>query len=124
MRVLFSIAFVFLVLTSFSQDVDIKKQPEPEKELLFFSNDGCGKCAKAQTFFEQHQMPFRKLAIRENRPLMYEFVHQKTGGKKVGISYPVLVYGDSIYFNFKHIDKVLKEIEQMMVADELILKED
>jgi len=91
---------------------------------LFFSNDGCGKCAKAQSYFETHQMPFEKLAIRENRPLMYDFIHKKTKGEKVGISYPVLVYGDSIYFNFPNIDKVLKEIETLMTEDGLILKEE
>ncbi len=124
MRVLFSISFVLLVLVSFSQDLVKENKSKPEKELLFFSNDGCGKCAKAQAYFEQHKMPYQKLAIRENRPLMYEFIHQKTNGKSVGISYPVLVYGDSIYFNFKDINKVLKEIEQMMEKDELILKKE
>ena len=124
MRFLFSISLVLLVLASFSQDLDKENKPRLEKELLFFSNDGCGKCAKAQTYFEQHRMPFQKLAIRENRPLMYEFIHQKTGGKSVGVSYPILVYGDSIYFNFKDAKKVLMEIEQMMYDDKLILKEE
>ena len=124
MRFLFSISFVLLVLTLFSQDLPKENKPKPEKALLFFSNDGCGKCAKAQTYFEQHRMPFRKLAIRENRPLMYEFIHQKTAGKSVGVSYPVLVYGDSIYFNFKDVSKVLKEIEKMMRDDESVLKQE
>ena len=124
MRWFFSISFVLLVLTSFSQDLGQEDKPKPEKGLLFFSNDGCGKCAKAQAYFEQHKMSYQKLAIRENRPLMYEFIHQKTGGKSVAISYPVLVYGDSIYFNFKDVNKVLKEIEQMMRDDKLIIKEE
>ena len=106
---------------SFSQEMMNTENQDIEKELLFFSNDGCGKCTKAQTYFENHHMPFRKLAIRENRPLMYEFIHQKTGGKRIGISYPVMVYGDSIYFNFPDINKVLAEIKDLMTEDGLIL---
>ena len=124
MRLVFSISFVLLVLISFSQDLTKENKLKPDKELLFFSNDGCGKCAKAQAYFEQHKMPYQKLAIRENRPLMYEFIHQKTGGKSVGVSYPILVYGDSIYFNFKDVSKVLKEIEKMMRDDESVLKQE
>ena len=124
MRGLLIILFVFTFSVLFSQEKNVESSHKTEKELLFFSNDGCGKCAKAQAYFETHQMPFEKLAIRENRPLMYEFVHKKTKGAKVGVSYPVLVYGDSIYFNFPNIDKVLKEIKTLMTEDGLILKEE
>jgi len=124
MRVLLLTAFVFTFLVSFSQEPSKVNKHKTEKELLFFSNDGCGKCAKAQTYFQTHQMPFEKLAIRENRPLMYEFIRQKTKGEKVGISYPVLVYGDSIYFNFPNMNKVLEEIRNLMTKDGLILKEE
>ena len=105
-----------------AQDSNTENTSHAKKELLFFSNNGCGKCSRAQSYFDKHQMPYEKLAVKENRPLMYEFIHQKTGGKNIGIRYPVLVYGDSIYFNFKNVNQVLNEIETMMKQDGLIVE--
>jgi len=122
MKIITIIILSLLSLNLFAQDQQKKESLSIEKELLFFSNDGCGKCSTSQSYFDKHQMPYQKLAIKENRPLMYEFIHKKTGGKNVGIGYPVLVYGDSIYFSIKNLNAVLVEIEEMMIADKLIEK--
>ncbi|NOR87329.1 MAG: hypothetical protein GQ527_06955 [Bacteroidales bacterium] len=102
---------------NYIQNVDSSKI---DQQLLFFSNNGCGKCSVAQQFFDQYQMPYEKYTIKEHRPLMYEYIHKKTGGKNIGIGYPVLVYGDSIYFSIKKINTVLEEIKQMMEKDGII----
>lgn len=122
MKAITFIILSFLSFAIFAQDAQKKDASSIEKELLFFSNDGCGKCSISQSYFDKHQMPYQKLAIRENRPLMYEFIHKKTGGKNIGIGYPVLVYGDSIYFSIKNLNAVLLEIEEMMIKDKLIVK--
>lgn len=90
------------------------------KKLLLFSNNGCGKCSIAQQYFDNNRMPYEKFTIKENRPLMYEYVHKKTGGKNVGVGYPLLVYGDSVYFSINNINAVLAEIQQMMKEDGII----
>ncbi len=113
---------LFFTLSAYTQNNQKIDSIQGKKELLFFSNDGCGKCSISQRYFDQHQMPYKKFSIKENRPLMYEFVHLKTGGKNVGIRYPVLVYGDSIYFSIKNINAVLSEIEELMKKDKLIKK--
>ena len=122
MKVITFIILSFLSFAIFAQDAQITDDSSPEKELLFFSNEGCGKCSISQSYFDKHQMPYQKLAIKENRPLMYEFIHKKTGGKNIGIGYPVLVYGDSIYFSIRNLNAVLLEIEEMMIEDKLIVK--
>ncbi len=115
---LFLLSFVLLFsLTISAQEEKVEKIDSSIKQLLFFSNDGCGKCATSQKYFDQHHMPYKKISIKENRPLMYEYVHQKTGGNNVGVGYPLLVYGDSIYFSIKNFPAVLKEIEDMMQED-------
>jgi|GEM_PF-3805517 hypothetical protein len=114
---------LFLALMVFAANFALSQDTIRPKELLFFSNDGCGKCQTAQLYFESHAMPFTKYPVKENRTLMYEYVHRKTGGKNVGVGYPVLVYGDSIYFSIKNMNSVLMEIEQMMKSDGL-LKDD
>jgi len=119
----FIILIMMFSLGLFAQDSKKENVSQSQKELLFFSNDGCGNCSRAQHYFDEHHMPYEKLPIKENRPLMYEFIHQKTGGKNIGIKYPVLVYGDSIYFNFKDYNHVLSEIEAMMKEDGLIDEE-
>ncbi len=90
------------------------------KELLFFSNNGCGKCETSEQYFIDHQMPYTKLAIRENRPLMYEYIYKKTNGEKTGVGYPVIVYGDSIYFSIKNLNATLEEVKKMMTKEGLI----
>lgn len=118
---LMNLIFVLLLsLAGFSQN-PIEKD-SVQKELLFFSNSSCGKCKVAKKYFDEHKMPYQNLAIKQNRPLMYEFIHQKTNGRNIGISYPVLVYGDSIYFNMKNINATLIEIEKMMIKDGNILE--
>ncbi len=121
MRIIIPIIFfLFVGLGVFAQTNSKTEDVDEKKELLFFSNNGCGKCSISQSYFDQHQMPYQKMAIKENRPLMYEYIHKKTGGKNVGIGYPVLVYGDSIYFSIQNLNAVLKEIEEMMKQDELL----
>lgn len=121
-KLFFIIFFIVASVQTFAQEVEKTSEQNQEKKLLFFSNDGCGKCSTSQKFFDTHQMPYEKLAIKENRPLMYEYVHKKTGGKNSGVGYPVLVYGDSIYFSVKNLNKVLGEIKQMMIEDGIIEK--
>lgn len=118
---IFSLFFILLFsIVGFSQN-PIEKD-SVQKELLFFSNNSCGKCKVAKKYFDEHKMPYQNLTIKQNRPLMYEFIHQKTKGRNIGISYPVLVYGDSIYFNMKNLNAVLSEIEKMMNIDGKILE--
>ena len=82
MRVLGLIILIMMFsLGLFAQDSKKENVSQTKKELLFFSNDGCGKCNRAQNYFDEHHMPYEKLAIKENRPLMYEFIHQKPVGK-------------------------------------------
>ncbi|OYT15804.1 MAG: hypothetical protein B7C24_11015 [Bacteroidetes bacterium 4572_77] len=102
------------------ENKDSLKVIESKKEILFFSNDGCGKCATSQQYFEDHDMPYTKYAIKTNRPLMYKYVHKKTGGKNVGVGYPLIVYGDSIYFSITKLSATLKEIQLMMLKDGVI----
>lgn len=118
MRYFIVVAAFFLLVPSVKSQDTIRA-----KELLFFSNDGCGKCETTLLYFQNHQMPFTKLAVKENRTLMYEYVHKKTGGKNTPVGYPVLVYGDSIYFSIKNLNAKLAEIELMMKADGLIKDE-
>jgi glutaredoxin len=117
-----SLSFVVLVLSlaAFSQDTIAKVQEEKKNELIFFSNNGCGKCETSQAFFEENHMPYTKFLVTDNRPLMYEYIHQKTKGKNVAIGYPVIIYGDSIYFSIKNIHRTLDEIKQRMMADEVL----
>jgi len=103
-----------------AQELEKMETQVKENKLIFFSNDGCGKCSIAQEYFDKHQMPYEKLAIKENRSLMYEYVNKKTGGKKTGVGYPLLVYGDSIYFSIKDMKATLKEIEVMMQNDKTL----
>jgi len=112
--------FIGLYTVSFSQEPQIQETKKENQGILFFSNNGCGKCETSQAFFEENDMPYTKYLVKENRPLMYEYVHQKTGGKNVGIGYPVIVYSDSIYFSIKNINTTLKEIKQMMISDGII----
>jgi len=121
-KLFFILFFIVASVQTFAQEVEKTSEQNQEKKLLFFSNDGCGKCSTSQKFFDAHHMPYEKLAIKENRPLMYEYVHKKTGGKNIGVGYPVLVYGDSIYFSVKNLNKVLGEIKQMMIEDGIIEK--
>lgn len=90
------------------------------KELILFSNNGCGKCETSEQYFIDHQIPYTKFAIRENRPLMYEYIYKKTNGQKTGVGYPVIVYGDSIYFSIKNLNATLEEVKKMMTKDGLI----
>jgi len=125
MRVLsFILMLLMLGSSSFAQDNTKAEEQEERKEILFFSNNGCGKCETSQLFFDENKMPYTKLLVKENRPLMYEYIHQKTGGKNVAIGYPVIVYGDSIYFSIKNINAILKELKQLMITDEIIDKSD
>ncbi len=116
------ILFLGFGISGFSQDVNSEKPSQNEKELIVFSNNGCGKCSVAQNYFEEHEMPFTKYAVRENRPLMYQYINKKPRDKSKGIGYPVLVYGDSVYFSISNINSTLKEIEKMMKADGLMNK--
>ena len=95
-------------------------QSDTVKQLIFFSNDGCGKCSQAKNYFDEHHMPYKKLAIKQNRALMYEYVNKKPGGASKGVGYPVLIYCDSIYFSIKNLNATLKKIEHMMKNDGLI----
>jgi glutaredoxin-related protein len=117
-----SIACLLFALQSFAQEVEKTNDRKQEKKLIFFSNDGCGKCSTSQKFFDTHHMPYEKLSIKENRPLMYEYIHKKTNGKHQGVGYPVLIYGDSIYFSIKNLNIVLGEIKQMMEMDGVVEK--
>jgi len=121
-KLFFIIFFIVVSVQTFAQEVEKTSEQNQEKKLFFFSNDGCGKCATSQKFFDTHHIPYEKLAIKENRPLMYEYVHKKTHGKNTGVGYPVLVYGDSIYFSIKNLSKTLEEIKQMMQEDGVIEK--
>lgn len=121
-RFIFSIFIILMSMQTFAQDAKKTIDQKQEKKLIFFSNDGCGKCASTQNFFDKNQIPYEKLAIKENRPLMYEYVHKKTGGKNTGVGYPVLVYGDSIFFSIKNLSKTLEELKQMMMEDGVIKK--
>ena len=114
------ILFLSFGISGFSQEKKAEESSETKKELLFFSNNGCGKCAVAQNYFEEHQMPYTKYAVKENRPLMYQYVNKKPRPKNTGVGYPVLVYGDSVYFSISKINATLKEIEKMMRADGLL----
>lgn len=109
--------FLGLGMSGFSQETEAEESSETKKELLFFSNNGCGKCDVAQDYFEKHQMPYTKYAVKENRPLMYQYVNKKPRAKNTGVGYPVLVYGDSVYFSINTMNATLKEIEKMMKAD-------
>lgn len=111
----------FIAFLSFNLNAqNVSQTEEPNKKLLFFSNEGCSKCKSAQSFFDKHHMPYENLAIKENRTEMYQYVNKKNQGKKTGVGYPVLVYGDSIYFSIKDLTGTLKEIQQMMINDGLI----
>lgn len=121
-QILFFFVLFFLGNQLFAQENQDKSASENKKELLVFSNDGCGKCSVTEKFLEQNHMPYTKYAVKENRILMYEYVHKKTGPKSAGIGYPVLVYGDSIYFSMKNINAVLEEIKTMMEKDGMIEK--
>ena len=112
--------FLALVISGFSQETRTEESSEAQKELLFFSNNGCGKCSLAQNYFEEHEIPFTKYAVKANRPLMYQYVNKKPRAKNTGVGYPVLVYGDSVYFSISNMSVTLKEIEQMMKADGLL----
>jgi hypothetical protein len=116
-RLLISIIVFIFSYQSIAQKSEKTTDQTLEKKLLFFSNDGCGKCTVSQNFFDEHQMPYQKYAVKENRPLMYEYVHKKTKGKNTGVGYPVLVYGDSVYFSIKNLNKTLEEIKKMMKED-------
>ena len=120
MKAYFIVFILFLGMNVFSQDLEIETLSETKKELLFFSNDGCGKCSVAQSYFKEHAMPYTKYAVKENRPLMYQYVNKKPKQKKSGVGYPVLVYGDSVYFSISNINSTLKEIEKMMKTDGLL----
>jgi len=116
---LITVFFISMMGFSQAQEMQITKT-ESKKELIFFSNNGCGKCEQSQVFFDKNNMPYQKYSIKENRPLMYEYVHKKTRGKNVGVGYPVLVYGDSIYFSIKNISATLNQIKKMMEEDKNI----
>jgi glutaredoxin-related protein len=118
-RILILFGLLFSI-SAFAQQSQVLPIDSTQKQLLFFSNDGCGKCASTKHYLDKHHMPYKKIAIKENRPLMYEYVHQKTGGKNVGVGYPLLVYGDSIYFSIKNLTATLQEIEEMMRKDGLL----
>ncbi|NPD47550.1 MULTISPECIES: hypothetical protein [unclassified Lentimicrobium] len=120
MKAYFIVFILFLGVSVYSQDIKPKTSSEAKKELLFFSNDGCGKCSVAQNYFETHDMPFTKYAVKENRPMMYQYINKKPRQKKAGVGYPVLVYGDSVYFSISNINSTLKEIKKMMNADGLL----
>lgn len=121
-RILLSIILFIFSNLSFAQESEKAPDQNTEKKLIFFSNDGCGKCSVSQNFFDANHMPYEKLAVKENRPLMYAYVHKKTNGKNTGLGYPVLVYGDSIYFSIKNLNKTLEEIKKIMLEDGLIEK--
>ena len=115
------LAFFFgLGAFGWSQESQTQPREKEKKEILFFSNNGCGKCETSQTFFKENKMPYTKYLVKENRPLMYQYVHQKTKGQNVGIGYPVIVYGDSIYFSINNIHTTLQEIKQLMISDGII----
>lgn len=120
MKAYFIVFILFLGMNVFAQEIKPETHSETKKELLFFSNNGCGKCSVAQNYFEEHAMPYTKYAVKENRPLMYQYVNKKPRQKKAGVGYPVLVYGDSVYFSMSNINSTLKEIEKMMKADGLL----
>lgn len=118
-----SLIFLFLIgfsLNSVAQNTASSTEEVKGKGILFFSNNGCGKCETSQSFFDENGMPYTKLLVKENRPLMYEYIHQKTDGKNVAIGYPVIVYGDSIYFSIKNIQATLKELKQLMMIDKVL----
>lgn len=115
-----SIVLLVFSLSAFCQDTLLNVPKEKTKELIFFSNNGCGKCETSQAFFEENQMPYTKFLVKDNRPLMYEYIHRKTNGKNVAIGYPVIIYRDSTYFSIKNIHKTLEEIKQRMITDEVI----
>lgn len=114
------ILFLGLGTSGFSQEIEAKESSKTKKELLFFSNNGCGKCSVAKNYFEEHQMPFTQYAVKENRPLMYQYINKKPRTKNMGVGYPVLVYGDSVYFSISKMNSTLKEIEKMMRVDGLL----
>lgn len=123
------LSFIFILVLSlnyaaFGQDTLDKSSQKNLKELLFFSNNACGKCESSQRFFDENKMPYTKLAVKENRPLMYKYIHQKTGGKNVSIGYPVVVYGDSVYFSIKNIQATLEQVKLLMIADGLLNEPD
>lgn len=121
---LFFILLLGLSYSVYSQDTLDKTSQIKSKELLFFSNNACGKCESSQRFFDENKMPYTKFSVKENRPLMYEYIHQKTGGENVRIGYPVVVYGDSIYFSIKNIQTTLEQVKQLMIADGLLEQPD
>jgi hypothetical protein len=122
MKTTLSILFILLAFSLTAQDLEKTNNQNSEKKLIFFSNNGCGKCEVSQNFFDANHMPYEKLAVKENRPLMYEYVNKIRKDRKSGIGYPVLVYGDSVYFSIKNMNKTLEEIKQMMIEDGTLLK--
>lgn len=114
------ILFLGLGTSGFSQEIKDEESSDAKKELLFFSNNGCGKCTVAQNYFDEHQIPYTKYAVKQNRSLMYQYVNKKPRPKNSGVGYPVLVYGDSVYFSISTMNATLKEIEKMMRADGLL----
>lgn len=120
MKAYFIVFILFLGMNVIAQEMKSEAATETKKELLFFSNNGCGKCSVAQSYFDEHNMPYTKYAVKENRPLMYQYVNKKPRQKKSGVGYPVLVYGDSIYFSIRNMNATLKEIETLMKSDGLL----
>lgn len=120
MKAYFIVFILFLGMNVIAQEIKSEAATETKKELLFFSNNGCGKCSVAQSYFDEHNMPYTKYAVKENRPLMYQYVNKKPRQKKSGVGYPVLVYGDSIYFSIRNMNATLKEIETLMKSDGLL----
>lgn len=120
MKAYFIVFIIFIGMNVFAQEIKTETSSETPKELLFFSNNGCGKCSVAQNYFDEHAMPYTKYAVKENRPLMYQYVNKKPRAKNAGVGYPVLVYGDSVYFSISHMNATLKEIEKMMKTDGLL----
>ena len=120
MKAYLIVFILFIGMNVFAQEIKSETTSETKKELLFFSNNGCGKCSVAQRYFDEHAMPYTKYAVKENRPLMYQYVNKKPRPKNTGVGYPVLVYGDSVYFSISNMNATLKEIEKMMKSDGLL----
>lgn len=113
--------FVFSIgMNGFSQEISKSDTTENKNELILFSNTGCGKCSVAQNYFEEHKMPYTKYSIKDNRPLMYQYINNGPKKKKSGVGYPVIVYGDSVFYSIKNMGATLSKIENMMKSDGLL----
>jgi len=92
---------------------DLQKD-DINKGIVIFSKKTCSRCRLAESYLDEHNIKFKKIAIDESsegKKLMWQKI-RGSSTKKMRIKTPVIVVNGEVSYSHKNLVQFLKDIEQ------------